>query len=407
MWIDAVASRSGPLLDAAAHFTAVQGLECDPPRGVAGLGALTRLIGRARSAGYDDEHARQFLEGAGAYLALLLLDHLPDAAHTARDGEHRLRLGDCGCFDPFAAVARALDAEDTPRTLLSEVQLAEAEADGRGPTARVVAAIRKQLEHLPTVRVAEHFDQRLWVEVDGERIELDLTRVVEASRDESPELLDAAVRRLCAPLWARHATDASQLAAQSDAQSQAVHGALPWAVARASIVPRLVGPRFVEALSPDRADLYLKQLGSEVWEALALRQKDRARFVRVGEFEAWSAEGSPRAQALQNLARASERARFLQHDTAYGPLISAQSRDGLDAARLLLPGLYELLARALGPRVLVAVPHRDTLLACPLEPPALVHEFQRRVTAASRGTTHAISPRLFRLTAPCELEELD
>jgi hypothetical protein len=398
LWIDALASRSGPLLHAAAQFTAAQGLERDPPRGVAGLGALTRLIGRARAEQHDGEHARVFLEGAGAYLALLLLDHLPDAAHTARDGEHRLRLGDSGCFDPFAAVAHALDAEDAPRTLLEEVQLAEAEAHGRGPTARVVSAIRRALSTLPEARVAERFDRRVWVDLPDERVELDLTRVIEITQDEPAEVLDAAVRRLCASLLLRD-EQGEKLAAEG--------GVLAWAAARGSLYPRLVGPRFIESLAAGPAELQLTRIGSEVWDAMVLRSKQRARFVRAAEWHAWSGQAVPRTQALQNLARSSEHARFLQHDTRYGRLISAQTRDGLDAARLLLPGLYELLAASLGERVLVAIPHRDTLLACSEQPLQLVAEFERRVAAAMSSTPHAISARPFRLRGPCQLEELD
>ena len=153
-WIDAVASRSGPLFTAATQFAAVHGLDCDPPRGVFGLQALSKLISGARHTtgaerpnnsintgggddddgdgghGSDDEGERQFVAGAGAYLGLLLLDHLPNGAHVANGGEHRLRLSAHGFFDPFAAVADALNAHDAPRALLAAIKRAEAEADG-------------------------------------------------------------------------------------------------------------------------------------------------------------------------------------------------------------------------------------------------------------------------------------
>ena len=88
------------------------------------------------------------------------------------------------------------------------------------------------------------------------------------------------------------------------------------------------------------------------------------------------------AAALRNLARASENARFIQHDTRYGPLISAQSRDGLDAARLLLPGLYELLARPLGRRM------------CALRPPSPRAPLSVNSAAISgtRGRTSTVAP---------------
>jgi hypothetical protein len=384
-WFDALASRSGPLLHAATLFTAHHGLEPDPPRGVAGLGELSRLIRRARESLGSDEQTREFLEGAGAYLALLLLDHWQDASHTSHAGSHRLRLGPCGTFDPFAAVAHALDADDAKRTLLAELQLAEREAEGISPTARVVAEVRRVLAERPDARITRHFDRTLWVEMHGARIEVDLGRIVEVTRDEPEMVLRSAVSRLCASIG-------------SDAGRSSE---LPWSVARNLVFPRLVGPSFASAVPADSADLYLQSVGTEVWETLVVKTRERARYVRRVELAEWSKDGaSPRAQALHNLAVASERARFLEHDTPHGPMVIAQSRDGLDAARLLLPGLHALLSRALGSPFLVAVPHRDTLLAAPCDPPQLVDELKRRVGSAFRSAPHAISEQLWVIRAP-------
>jgi hypothetical protein len=385
LWIDALASRSGPLLHAATLFTAHHGLDPDPPRGVAGLGELSRLIRRAQTDLGSDEQTREFLEGAGAYLALLLLDHWQDASHTSHAGSHRLRLGECGTFDPFAAVAHALDAEDTKRTLLAELKLAEREAEGVTPTARVVAEVRRVLAERPDARVTGHFDRTLWVEMHGARIEVDLGRIVDVTRDESDAVLRSAVSRLCTSIG-------------SDAGRSSE---LPWSVARNLLFPRLVGPSFANAVPAESADLHLERVGTEVWETLVVKTRERARYVRRLELADWAKEGAaPRAQALHNLARASERARFLEHATPRGPIVIAQSRDGLDAARLLLPGLHALLSRALGSPFLVAVPHRDTLLAAPAQPAELVDELKRRVRAAFRGAPHAISEQLWVIREP-------
>lgn len=343
------------------------------------------MIRRARMRLASDEESREFLEGAGAYLALLLLDHWGDARHTSHAGSHRLRLGECGTFDPFAAVAHALDAGDATRTLLAELKLAEHEAEGVSPTARVVAEMRRVLRERPAARVVDHFDRTLWIELGGSRIEVDLSRIVEVTRGESETVLRSAVNRMC-----------ESLAGDAGRSSE-----LPWSVARTLIFPRLVGPSFASAVPTDSADLYLRPLGSEVWETLVLKTRERARYVRRNELSDWSKDGaSPRAQALQNLASASGQARFLQHDTAHGPLVVAESRDGLDAARLLLPGLHELLSGVLGSPFLVAIPHRDTLLAGPNEPALLVEELKRRTQKAARGAPHAISAQLWVIRGP-------
>lgn len=393
-WIDAIASRSGPLHTAATQFAVVHGLEADPPRGVGGLCTLSKLISDARADLADADHTgdvdeveaeeRQFVAGAGAYLGLLLLDHLPSGAHVAHGGEHRLRLSAHGFFDPFAAVADALSARDAPRSLLAAIQRAEAEAAGSGPTARVVGALRARLSNMPQVRVLDHFDERMWLDVGGTRVELDLARVISTTRGESDALLTHAVDRLCASF---------------------VHEASPllsWEGAQPLLFPRLLGKAFVDSL-PDARDLHLTQLASDVWQALVLRFKDRARFVRRAEVDGWQG-ARPDQHALQNLAQASEAARFFQHFTPHGTLIVAESRDGLDAARLLLPGLHGVLAPVLGREFIVATPHRDTLLACPARPQALVDELRARTDAAVRGAPHAISQRLWLVKGPGQLE---
>lgn len=348
--------------------------------------ALSRLISGARhDTDPDDELGREFVAGAGAYLGVLLLDHLQDGAHVASSGEHRLRLGKHGFFDPFAAVAKALDASDTPRALLEAIRCAEAEAQGCGPTARVMKALCTRLGQQRHVTVLEHFDQRVWLDVDGARVEVDLGRVIAATSGESDGVLSHAVERLCSSLL-QESSPVLQLAA-----------------ARAQLFPRLVGRAFVSTL-PRPEDLHLRQLGPDVWETLVLRFKERARFVRQLEVETWAADGgAPRTQALHNLARSSERARFLAHDTAHGPLVVAQSRDGLDAARLLLPGLHDVLSPALGKQFLVSTPHRDTLLAAPLDPPRLVAELRARTDSALRSAPHAISGQLWLVSAPGRL----
>lgn len=360
---------------------------------------MSKLISDARAdfdhrdhAGAEDPESeeREFVAGAGAYLGLLLLDHLPGGAHVAHSGEHRLRLSAHGFFDPFAAVANALNAHDAPRALLAAIQRAEAEAAGKGPTARVATALRARLSELSQVNVLDHFDERMWLDVGGTRVELDLARVISTTQGESDALLGHAVDRLCASL----VREAGPL--------------LTWEAARPLLFPRLLGKAFVDSL-PDARDLHLRPLASDVWQALVLRFKDRARFVRRAEVEAWSEsrsrEGMPPDQhALANLAGASTSARFLQHDTRQGPIVVAESRDGLDAARLLLPGLYEVLAPALGARFIVATPHRDTLLACPVAPELLVAELRARTDAAVRGAPHAISQRLWLVKGPGQIE---
>ena len=126
-------------------FAAHVGVERDPPAGLDGLLALTHALRAHRAnarAGEDDD--RLLVELAGAYLGVLLVREL-GAAHVSRAGQHGLRLGRRGFFDPFAAVESALDADDVKRALSVAVAEAEAEARERGPIARVVLEDRKSV----------------------------------------------------------------------------------------------------------------------------------------------------------------------------------------------------------------------------------------------------------------------
>ena len=368
------------------QFATAHGLESDPPRGVSGLRALSTLIARARDVDADEQ---PFVEGAGAYLGLLLLDHWPAATHAANAGEHRLRLGTYGFFDPFAAISTALDAGDARRALLDAIRVAEAEAAGTGPTARVVSAVLSKLVTLPNrdaLRVLGHFDRTLWLEIDGQRAEIDLTRIIDVTCGEPNSVLDHAVARLCASLSYEPAP------------------VLGWEAARDQLFPRLVGRNFVASL-PHPDDLVLLPLGSEVWMTLVLRYRERARYVRQLEVDTWSKDGAaPQAQALHNLAQSCKRARFLQHETTHGPLVIAESRDGFDASRLLLPGLHDVLAPVLGSPFVAAVPHRDTLLACALGSHALIDELSSRAHAAWQRAPHAIADALWLVTGRGQFE---
>lgn len=180
--------------------------------------------------------------------------------------------------------------------------------------------------------------------------------------------------------------------------------ALEWEEAAPRLLPRLVSDAFVEELAAkhNSTPLWSQAIGGNVQVCLQLRYDDRARFLRSDEFDALAREGDPMGQAMANLARASGNAKFTAVDI--GPevgedetvVVMAQTGDGLDSSRLLLPGLLDVLRDELGDSIVVAVPHRDTLLAAPDT------ELGRRVLRKKaddllRRAPHAISTDLFRL----------
>src|SRR5690606_6065867 len=93
------------------------------------------------------------------------------------------------------------------------------------------------------------------------------------------------------------------------------------------------------------------------------------------------------ALAFSRLLRRSQDLAFRRE----GETFVLASRDGLDAARILLPGLARTLAGMLGAVPYVAAPHRDLLLAS-ADPEALAKEAE----AAYRRAPHGGSPRVYR-----------
>jgi hypothetical protein len=134
-WIDALRVRGGPLTNAASMFAATLGVELDPPSGAYGLRALAHAIERHLHATPDEDEDRMFVELAGSYLALLLCDAVGVAEHATQRGQHGLRFGHDGFFDPFAAIERVCEADDVRSCLAHEVALAEAQARGQAQRA--------------------------------------------------------------------------------------------------------------------------------------------------------------------------------------------------------------------------------------------------------------------------------
>lgn len=387
-WIGALEHRAGPLAPAACRFlTEHAGAPPPPmPSGVPGLRALARAIDawaeRGDEVSSSDDEA--FIEGAGALLGCLVLDHFRGAVHASREGAHRVRIGPYGYFDPFRAIESALEGPTATGVLVEELARAEDEAAGRAGVGRALRLLSERLAaRRPDLSVEQHFEQHV---VLSDQVELDLSRVVAAGEGEPDGMVRAAIDKLVSMLPGGDG------------------GGLPaWDEIRAALLPRLVSADFAARVagSDERGRLALRPvLGGALTVALIVGYGDRARYVREDELSRWrvSAEEALRV-ALANLAARSATARFARVDTSSGPLVLARTGDGLDGARLLLPTLHEVLAPELGSPFLVAAPHRDALWACAVEPPALRAALASRVREDAARAPHRIGDRLFLVTS--------
>lgn len=374
-WITSVRS-AGPLLAAADAFANREIVE-DRGSGTPALVSLGKAIDAFARAPHTPAEDGAFVEGAGAFLAVVLLGHI-GGAHVARKGVHRVRLGQAGFFDPFGAIELALETDPARAALIDLVAMAEREASGKGPIARTAIAFERALAELRAdLAITDRFDRCVFL---GD-IEVDLARVIGATEGESDAAVAGAVRKLVDML-------PGGAGAEVTAQD---------AIAR--LFPRLVGPSF---------DLPVSSLpiADELRVAWVIAYEGRARFVTDRDLSRWEMRAEEVAlHALRNLAARSDRARLARVDTEQGPWVVARSGDGYDSARLLLPALAETLAPEVGLPCIVAVPHRDALMAC-RDAPELVRSFRERVADDYARAPHGISSRLYRLSASGRLEAI-
>ena len=380
----------GPLSEAAKRFAAMRGFEQDPPRGVPALRDLLCAIRQHSALDATTDGDDRFIEGAGAFLGLVLAERFGSGRHVSHGDRHGLQLGEHGYFDPFACVARTLDAEQQADTLLSGVAEAEAEAHDRSHCARVLQCLVRTLaERGSSLRVVRRIDHRVWLEGNGNALEVDLSRLLAVTAGESAQLVDEAVGRFASALCGG---------------PEAAASAEPWSVSQRRLLPRVVGRAFKERLSSGGCApaLVERALIDELQIALVLQYEGRARYVLKSDLPSWDVSAEVAEQmALANLGRRA--ARIVGVDGP-SPMLRVRSSDGNDAARLLLPAIQQRLIAGLGGPVVLAVPHRDALLACQAQDGLACQRLAARAYAEAARAPHAVSGGLWLLTAPGHLQ---
>ena len=105
--------------------------------------------------------------------------------------------------------------------------------------------------------------------------------------------------------------------------------------------------------------------------------------------------------AVSNLRTWAATAPWTEETEGDRRVISSDTGDGLDAARIILPETLDYLTRELGPygRVLVGVPERDLLVAAALRPddPDFAALFGEFVIEQSGGADEPVDRRLFEI----------
>ncbi len=390
-WIQDLQSRGGVLV---AHALDWIDWQCGGSFPSGGLGVL-RLADALRTfaseecaQGNQEADDQRFIDGAGAMLALLLLHHIGTGEHRQRGTEHRVALGRFGFFDPFAAIHGALDAPDPVAHLRGQLEQAEAEARGEGTYSRVVSAFQECLaETHPNVQIDSQYEYALTL-TGGTQV--DLSRVAVATSGEPKETVRRAVARIVSLL--PQATETPTNGSLDAPRNRPAASDIPWEEAAPRVLPRLISASFADPLGDA---VFLRPFHHDVKLALVLSYTDRARYVRSNEVATWGDARVILRKALENLAARSEQARFATIEADAGRLVVAQSRDGLDAARLLLPGLQRVLEGEIEPPWVAGIPHRDMLIACSAKQPRAVRHLTTLVADHAARASHRISERLF------------
>ncbi len=372
----------GPLLPAALRFLSREGGHTvSLERGASTLAWLARRIDTFAQRDVSAREEAEFVEGAGAVLAAVLVDHVGLGAHVERDGVHRIRIGTHGFFDPFTAIETAIASSSARAALVAEVGRAEAEAAGSAGHGRVSRAFETVLADVrPDLSVDDRFEGRLWLSTldsasdpESSPVEVDLARVIQLAEGQSDVSVENAVKKLVSMLPG----GASKGIDRDDA------------IAR--LLPRVVGPSF-----DVRDALFAKPLPNGVRLCLTLAYDGRSRFVRANELPTWDLDVDEAIRiALENLAKRSTRARFGRIETFDGPVIFARTGDGLDSARIVLPGLVDVLEADLGEPFIACVPHRDALFACRADAPLSMEAMMARVTDDHAKAPHRITDKPF------------
>ena len=381
-WLDEVAG--GPLAAAAVRFLNSLGLDAStPPSGAVGLRLLLRSMETQLSDDRVDDEL-EFIEGAGAFLGLLLLKGL-GGEHQQHRERHLLRLGRFGLFDPFEAVSTCLGEARIDQALVDAISTAEDEAQGRAGFGRLAVLFRERLgQERPELALISQHGPELQLEHrhTGDTVVVDLDRTHRATNGASAATLHKALRELVGLIPG--AGDSAGMA---------------WEDAKPRLRPRLQSAAFTAALPSElQGKIPSVPITDGLQAALVLDCGDRFRYVTSNEIQDWCVGLSTALdQSFTNLGHRTDMSRFDVIAKSAGTLISSRHGDGCDAARILLPEVQALLRRALGGQVVVGMPHRDMLMATSSNDTDAIRELRSQVENAAARAPHAISSALFRL----------
>jgi uncharacterized protein YtpQ (UPF0354 family) len=175
---------------------------------------------------------------------------------------------------------------------------------------------------------------------------------------------------------------------------------LDWPAAKALLRPQVVP---IEYLA--RMPIVHRPLAKDAAQGFVLDQEKTYQYVLVDDLERWhvSVDELQKA-AADNLSRASK---SIEIESGSGPdkFLAVETKDGYDAARLLVPEFREFVTKHLGDTFYAAMPNRDFLIMWSSSCSSGFQERTRRTVAEDfNSQPYPLSKSVFRVTAAAVTE---
>jgi len=173
-----------------------------------------------------------------------------------------------------------------------------------------------------------------------------------------------------------------------------------------SVVKDRLRPQFMPARYIDQAPIVHLPLGDDVLIGIVLDSDAGYSYVRADDAALWGRTAAELFEtAVANLSEASKQlpmAMFPEPNLA----IVIETKDGYDAARLLLPGIRQFAAEKLGEPFFAGIPNRDFLIMWSRDASDEFQTFCRqKIGEDFHEQDHPLSPRILVATGDEVAEE--
>lgn len=171
-----------------------------------------------------------------------------------------------------------------------------------------------------------------------------------------------------------------------------------FAVNRARILPQIVPPTLSHFCSNEGHALVTVPFAGDLAVAFVLDEEERYCYITAQTARTWEVtEAELMAAALDNLRQLSEGLAWKRIGTGERTLYLCETFDGYDASRILLSRELVQLAGQVSGNLVIAIPHRDYLIAVGDGDEQFLAEIRDGILEDFSGGGYPITTQLFTL----------